>query len=206
MHALEVSIFAAILQVSGIARAELYRCEVDGTVSFQEAPCLQAKAPGVGIHLKPSSQANRARAEELRSEQTRQRELLQKGFAEAPKPAPTPAAIVSRSILPSGLTQAQVCKAAVSAIMNRSPEIISIDREINGITYLSYRRPSDNSLWSQKCKLEQSTVHWGLAAGRWQNTYTDNAVTFNVTSISVVIHEQHKDGTASSNTFRIDQL
>ena len=131
-------------------------------------------------------------AEALREKNTRERNEIEKGFHVAPAKA--------------GVSQAKICKAAIGAMMNRDPAIISIDSEIDGTTFLSYIRQADSTRWSQKCKLSGKFVMWGTSTGRWRDNPADEKISYEITSNSVVIRQQFSDGGVVQKSYVISAI
>lgn len=149
----------------------------------------------------------RSMAEALRERNAKEREDIQRGFrsesTQPPSPLPPPTKYIE--VGDTGVRQAQVCKAAIAALMNRDPAIIAIS-ESNGVTHLSYARPGDGTRWSQKCRLSGRFVIWGTSAGRWRDSAADEKVTFEITNISVVIRQLFTDGGIISKSYPLSTL
>ena len=103
----------------------------------------------------------------------------------------------------------QICKAAVSVIMGRSPSImkaITAGSEVK----VSYVRPDDGSTWKFKCKLEGSRVMWGSDPGRWRTHSDDERVYYSISgagaSARLTIEEKYGDGSATKESFTPKQL
>ena len=134
----------------------------------------------------------RKMAEALRDKNARERDGIQKGFHVAP----------AKGVV----NQAKICKAAIGAMMNRDPAIISVDSEIDGTTFLSYIRQTDNTRWNQKCKLSGKFVMWGTATGRWRDNPADERISYEITSSSVVIRQQFSDGGITQKSYEISAI
>lgn len=158
---------------------------------------LLAIAPMVvAAQAAPPREANRAelqrKADELRERNAREREAIQKGFV-APSPAD------ANSLQP---TLAQVCRAAIGALMGREPKIINITRQDGDVVFTRYARPGDGTVWENRCRLQGNVVHWATATGRWRTDPAEEVVTYAVTPTrDLVIKLRHADGSTSMKPF-----
>jgi hypothetical protein len=123
-----------------------------------------------------------------------------------PKPSVTPPNI--------GLVKAEItledevfiCRAAVSAMMNRDLSSINGVRRADGNIGTSYRRPSDKSLWQNVCKISGDRVAWASMdeagiAGRWRDAPDDEMVTFVLGLDGVTVSQKFGDGSSISDSF-----
>lgn len=103
----------------------------------------------------------------------------------------------------------QICKAAVSVIMGRSPSIMKASTAGSEVK-VSYVRPDDRSTWKFKCKLEGSRVMWGSDPGRWRTHPDDERLYYSVSgagaSARLTIEEKYGDGSATKESFTPKQL
>lgn len=103
----------------------------------------------------------------------------------------------------------QICKAAVSVIMGRSPSIMKASI-VGSDVKVSYVRPDDGSKWRFKCKLEGSRVMWGSDPGRWRTHPDDGRVYYSISeagaSARLTIEEKYSDGSATKESFTPKQL
>ncbi|OLO05241.1 hypothetical protein [Salinicola socius] len=98
-------------------------------------------------------------------------------------------------------TQADLCRAMVSATMGRDVSIIHVDRQSGGITHLSYNRPSDNSHWAMRCRLDGNRIIWATDTGRWRTHKLDEVITYEVSGDRLTITQDWGDGSASVDEF-----
>lgn len=91
----------------------------------------------------------------------------------------------------------RICKAAIAKLFAHPNTIINAKPNGNGIIRTSYRRPSDNTLWKNDCKLEGNRVVWrsvdafpGLGPGRWRTGEYDGVVTYSIVDGEVVVEEK----------------
>ena len=141
----------------------------------------------------------RKKADALRERNARERDEIQKGFR-------PPRAVDQPAQVNAALSKAQICKAMISAVMGREPKIINIDAESEGVIRLSYRRPSDGSHWSNRCKVTGQSVTWALREGRWRDHPLDEKITFERSGEMLIIRQRHADNSTSTNTYPISAL
>lgn len=94
-----------------------------------------------------------------------------------------------------------VCKAAIASLFFHSPSIMKVNQVSDEVFKVSYRRPSDNTLWENKCQIEGNRVHWGSFDGRWRNHDLDGVVLFMALGNDLTIQENHHDGSTSITRF-----
>lgn len=99
-----------------------------------------------------------------------------------------------------------ICRATVAELMGRDLRIIEGVRRADGNVGTSYRRPSDNSLWQNLCKLNGRRIEWASMdesgiAGRWRTEQADEVVTFVLGVSGVTISQKFGDGSGISNSF-----
>ena len=99
-----------------------------------------------------------------------------------------------------------VCRAAIAEMMGHDLGIVTGVRRADGNVGVSYRRPSDNSLWNNLCKLDGNRVVWASMneagiAGRWRTNKEDEVVTFVLGRAGVTINQEFGDGSTISDSF-----
>ncbi|MDT3250401.1 hypothetical protein QZQ97_05575 [Serratia sp. root2] len=103
-------------------------------------------------------------------------------------------------------TASKICKAAISTIMGRDPKIIKVKMLKSGDFELSYKRPTDGSLWGFGCKLTgDNQIMWRSGAepnnrnyiGRWRTDPADGEITYSLTADKLTIN----DSMGSSKSF-----
>jgi len=106
-------------------------------------------------------------------------------------------------------SRSQICKATISSMMGRDLSIVKVDSQSEGITYLSYIRPDDNTEWKFRCKIEGSSIIWAAEPdGRWRTDPADSELTFSIDSENknLTIRETFSDGSSSEDVFNASQL
>lgn len=90
-------------------------------------------------------------------------------------------AIITNTPADTGpFSQEQVCRAGIATVVRKDPFIINTEKISGNIFYTFYRRPSDGSLWRNRCKLSGSKIIWGTRTGRWRTLKEDSPVFFSV--------------------------
>jgi hypothetical protein len=88
----------------------------------------------------------------------------------------------------------KVCRATVAFVMGHDPSIVSISRIDGSIIHLSYRRPSDGTEWSFRCKLAGSRVMHSGVSGRWLDHPLDEVVTYSASDTHINLFLKYPDG------------
>ncbi|WP_133244872.1 hypothetical protein [Caulobacter radicis] len=80
-----------------------------------------------------------------------------------------------------GADPARVCRAAIAALMGRDPAIIKVVRSAGGVVDTRYVRPTDGTVWKNRCRISGNRVEWaayqGGALGRWRS---EDVITYSV--------------------------
>jgi hypothetical protein len=103
-----------------------------------------------------------------------------------------------------------VCKAAIASTFNRSYHSMNTEDLSDGIVRVSYRRPSDNTLWINDCRLADNRVIWagvdvdgqGSGRSRWRKHPLDEQITFEFKDR--VIEITHRFDGGSRRMTRVD--
>ena len=72
----------------------------------------------------------------------------------------------------------EICRAAIGVLMQHDPSTIKTDKFDQGISYLSYVRPDDGTLWTYRCKVLGNQVNWASDVGRWRTDMLDEQLTY----------------------------
>ncbi|WP_409433648.1 hypothetical protein ACJ3XI_03825 [Litorimonas sp. RW-G-Af-16] len=102
-----------------------------------------------------------------------------------------------------------LCRATVAATMGRDIAIIGVDKFEDNITYVSYKRPSDKTVWKTRCKTSGNKIIWstvdqegpGTGFGRWRDHSMDSKIVYSIDSDTVTITEKFPDGSGSPKVF-----
>ena len=115
---------------------------------------------------------------------------------------------VSESSTKKEFSDQIVCRAAIAAIMGRSPSIVKVIRVSDDVVYLRYVRPDDRSVWSYRCRLDGQRVVWAAEPGRWRNHPDDEEIFFETTKggSRLKIVEKYSDGSNREKVYSRDQL
>lgn len=97
----------------------------------------------------------------------------------------------------------QICRATIGAIMHHPPSIIRSEGRLDGIVTVHYTRPTDGTIWRQKCKIVGQQVIWGAEDGRWR---AEDAIFWETADGHITIRQTHPDGTATLDRYAIRDL
>lgn len=102
----------------------------------------------------------------------------------------------------------QICKATAAMTFGRDYKIMKLDKvDVEGIAYVHYNRPSDNSRWAIKCRLEDDRVLWASdnpdSLGRWRNHPADEVITYSINGNKLNLKQVYSDGSADNSTYNI---
>lgn len=105
----------------------------------------------------------------------------------------------------------KLCKAGISQVMGRSPNIMTLyDNRNNKIFYIKYTRSDDYSVWTYKCKIKDNEIIWGNPdkGGRWMNEYRrgDSKLTYKINGDELFVYEKYSDGSGSKKYFKFSQI
>lgn len=179
-----------LLCVTGNAIAESYKCTVNGRSEYSDQPCAHSsKSPLRPATTTPGRKSNAA---EIQAQ-------FEREVAEERKKKETAAA-------ETVITNEHICKAGIAKIMGRDPKIIKILRSEGGIVRLQYIRTDDGSLWSNRCRIDGSSIMWASATGRWRDDPRDEKITFIVAADTVTVKETFTDGSSSQRAFKASEL
>lgn len=91
---------------------------------------------------------------------------------------------------------ALICKAGIARLFQQPAATMKAERLAEGITRISYRRSSDNTLWKNDCRLEDNRIVWravdaspGSGPGRWRDDPADGTVTYKVIGDRIEVTE-----------------
>ena len=97
--------------------------------------------------------------------------------------------------------QKQICKATISVVMGRSPNLMKINGEQDGIVRLSYLSDNRQKMWRYKCKLEGNRAIWGGDdSGRWRN---EDNIRFAVINSELNVTENYSDNSSTVKVFTL---
>jgi len=104
----------------------------------------------------------------------------------------------------------KVCKAAVASMFGRDHKTMKLDKIDDGIAYVHYIRPDDNSRWAVKCKLDGDRVIWASNnadnSKRWRTDPLDDVVKYSIKDKTIKITQEYTDGSNSSEEYPILEL
>jgi hypothetical protein len=101
---------------------------------------------------------------------------------------PPRSAATSVATSTSTLEVADICRASIAALMGRPVNIIKTEAAYDDIVYVGYVRPSDGTVWKQRCRVGNGTVVWADSVGRWRDSAKwDEIITYTVTDHDLAI-------------------
>ncbi|NHB89868.1 hypothetical protein C5471_20035 [Photorhabdus tasmaniensis] len=78
------------------------------------------------------------------------------------------------------------------------------------MAYMHYIRPSDNSLWKIKCRLNGDRVEWAFSnvdnIGRWRIEENDKKITFSISGNSLKLIDIYSDGSSIKQMYKLNSL
>ncbi|MGK3141058.1 hypothetical protein [Pantoea sp. C2G6] len=100
----------------------------------------------------------------------------------------------------------QICKATAAMTFGRDYKIMKLDKvDPDGIAYVYYNRPSDNTRWAIKCRLEGERVMWASdnpdSTGRWRNNPADEVITYSINGKKLNLKQVYSDGSGDNATY-----
>lgn len=104
----------------------------------------------------------------------------------------------------------EICKATAAITFGREYKIIQIDQvDSDGIAYVHYYRPLDNSRWAIKCKLNGYQVIWAPNnpnnTGRWRNDPLDGELLYSISGNKLTMIQSFSDGSVDRKTYDMEQ-
>jgi hypothetical protein len=103
-------------------------------------------------------------------------------------------------------TEAQICRAAIGALMMRDPGMISA-REAGDLIMLSYVREDDATTWGWKCRVEGRRIQWGSDTGRWRTHPLDEKIFYEVDASGALnVEVRYSDGSATHERYDPEEL
>lgn len=179
-----------LLCVTGNATAEAYRCIVNGRTEYSDQPCVQSSKstprPATATPERQHSVAEiQAQFEREVAEERKNKDVVAAEFA---------------------INKEHICKAGIATIMGRDPKTIKVLSNEGGVVLLQYRRPNDDSLWSNRCRIEGGRIMWASGNGRWRDDPRDEKVSFTVAADTITIKETYTDGSSTHQTFKASRL
>lgn len=198
---------AAMLSATATwASAQVYKCDVNGTVTWQDAPCpekpsVQSKPTAAGA---TRAEAIRRQADEQRAKNAAQRAEIEKGFRDPS--ADSHFGFQSKRLPGFPITQAQACRAVIAAVMGRDPRIVLPQAEQNGFTSLSYSRSSDQTTWHYRCRVMGNQAVWASSGGRWRDGPQDERIQLQWKDDHLVVIEQYRGGSKNLKQYQMAEL
>ena len=101
-----------------------------------------------------------------------------------------------------------ICRTAIASIMGRDPKLMQVTLTTGDILFLTYVRPTDNFVWTYRCRIEGNRVVWATEPGRWRDDPKDDEVFFEVVGDGkqLRIIDNHRDGSSTKQLFDRDTI
>ena len=101
-----------------------------------------------------------------------------------------------------------ICRTAIASIMGRDPKLMQVTLTTGDILFLTYVRPTDNFVWTYRCRIEGNRVIWATEPGRWRDDPKDDEVFFEVVGAEkqLRIIDNHRDGSSTKQLFDRDTI
>lgn len=118
-------------------------------------------------------------------------------------PANAGSKYTSVSIYATGqaFSEYEICSATIATIFSRPVKIMKVKTDDEKIYYIKYTRPSDNSIWINKCKIDGFRVIWGASDGRWREDRADSFITYEGSNGVLTVTEVYSDGSKKQEIF-----
>lgn len=109
-----------------------------------------------------------------------------------------------------GLSNSHICRAAISTIFDKKPEIVNIKREqrFSGqdIVYISFEPEEGDKTTQFKCYINGKNIIWATETGAYRNTEIDSQIDYEVKNNVLTVRESHKNGSVFRKAFDIKKL
>ena len=116
------------------------------------------------------------------------------------------ALLPSLAIAQSNVDERAICRAAIAAVMGRSPAIVKVTKVDRGVVSTSYTRPADGSVWRNRCQIKGDRVIWATDTGRWRDGPHDERIQYDVRGNAIAIVQRFTDGSKSEEVFPLSAL
>ena len=104
------------------------------------------------------------------------------------------------------IPDAQICRAAISTIMNKKLNEVEFTREVKQVKYVSFAPTKDNSTFKFKCTVEDQRIQWASAFGSWKDSDLDSVVRYEVKEGFLIIRETYNSGYTFNKRFNLKDL
>jgi hypothetical protein len=101
----------------------------------------------------------------------------------------------------------EICRAGIASVMGRDPSIMSIRPEADFL-WVTYTRPSDQKVWSYRCRVNGNRIEWAEAGGIWRDKPHSTLVTFEIINggKAIKVTEDFRDGSKTDKTYSRSKL
>ena len=96
-----------------------------------------------------------------------------------------------------------VCRAAIASLFGRNVASVTVVNRESSVLKLRYTRPSDGTIWTNRCKVVGARIMWTSEYGRWRDHPLDEVVTYTVQGSKITINKKYSDGSSADETLDI---
>lgn len=104
------------------------------------------------------------------------------------------------------LSDAQICRAAISTIMNQDLKDVEFKREVKQVKYINIPPSKDNSVFKFKCTVSDKKIQWASEFGTWQDSDLDSFVTYKIKENILIMSERYNSGYTFNKKFSLNNL
>ncbi len=102
-----------------------------------------------------------------------------------------------------------LCKATAAISFGRNFKIMQLDKvDEQGVAWVHYLRPSDQSRWAIRCHLQGDRVIWMSdnpdSSGRWRDGPEDEVLTWKIKGDKLTMKLTYPDGSGETQSFRLE--
>jgi len=93
------------------------------------------------------------------------------------------------------LDDAEICRAAIAAIMGQKLEGVHFDKEVKQVKYISFAQTPKHSINKFKCSVgESGKIHWASEYGAWRDGELESLVRYEIKDTKLIILEEYNSG------------
>ncbi len=109
----------------------------------------------------------------------------------------------SVAVQAKNIPDAQICRAAISTIMNQELKDVEFKREVKQVKYIYIPPNKDNSTFRFKCTVSDKKIQWASEFGTWQDSDLDSVVTYHIKEDFLIIRERYNSGYTFNKRFNL---
>ncbi len=104
------------------------------------------------------------------------------------------------------LSDAQICRAAMSTIMDQKLEDVEFKREVKQVKYINIPPSKDNSTFKFKCTVTGNKIQWASEFGTWRDTDLDSKVSYDIKEGFLFVREKYNSGYTFNKRFNLNDF